>query len=599
MTIRTNHTPADTRNDVTTEPHSTPRRSRRTLAHLSMAVGLVAGAIAISVYRGADAERRVTTRAFIAVMCKFADNANGYNFTSADIDTMFNGSPYGLDGLVREMSLGEANLAGSKAVGWFTLPKARANYAPDWDGAAELTRDCAAAAVAGGVDIAPFRNIMVFLNDQLPGAEGRTVPVSIPVNGQPTDFTSVLITRRGLNSPGLVLHELGHVFGGKHTNSITDPLGGAAFYGERPDLNPNNPRRVNVGPGWDASNRDAMGWIPANRKTAVASGTQTITLTRLTQPGPNGMMLVDVPIGATGERYVVAARTRVGYDSQQTSNNTLQFGYLLRVQGVVIEKVSPTADTTTVWSNPGGNRESPDSIWSTGQTFTDPTGIRITVDRFDDTGAQVTITNGSGAPPATTAAPTTVAPTVPPTAPPTAPPTTAAPVVTTTTATNAPVVETTVPATAAPTVTPTVPPTAPPPPPTPTGGRPTDTFAGLPLLAVPTNVPGFSTAGFGVDAGEPANCNGIGATVWFKVTAPASGTLTVSTAGSDYDTVFSVYSGPPAATSFGELGYFGCVDDAPGTSQAEFTGPVTPGSTIYVQVGGYAGASGNLVIAVR
>lgn len=81
---------------------------------------------------------------------------------------------------------------------------------------------------------------MVFVNDQLPGAEGRTMPVTIPINGA-TPFTSVLITRRGLTSPPLVLHELGHVYGGKHTSSISDPLGGAAFYGERPELN-TNPR---------------------------------------------------------------------------------------------------------------------------------------------------------------------------------------------------------------------------------------------------------------------------------------------------------------------------------------------------------------------
>ena len=90
------------------------------------------------------------------------------------------------------ITLGVDNLDGSRAAGWFTLPKARAAYAPDWDGAATLTRDCAAAAATGGVDLAPYRNVMVFVNDQLPGAEGRTMPVTIPINGTETPFTSMV-----------------------------------------------------------------------------------------------------------------------------------------------------------------------------------------------------------------------------------------------------------------------------------------------------------------------------------------------------------------------------------------------------------------------
>ena len=79
---------------------------------------------------------------------------------------------------------------------------------------------------------------------------------------------------------------------------------------------------------------------------------------------------------------------------------------------------------------------------------------------------------------------------------------------------------------------------------------------------------------------------------------PASGTLTISTAGSSYDTVFAVYSGPATGATLANISNFGCIDDVPGSSQAAFTGPVTPGSIIYVQVGGYAAATGDLVISV-
>ncbi|MEZ5251906.1 MAG: hypothetical protein R2713_22680 [Ilumatobacteraceae bacterium] len=56
------------------------------------------------------------------------------------------------------------------------------------------------------------------------------------------------------------------------------------------------PRTNNVTPGWDAYNRDRMGFVPADRKVTVATGTQTVNLTRLTQPGA-GPMIVEVPSG--------------------------------------------------------------------------------------------------------------------------------------------------------------------------------------------------------------------------------------------------------------------------------------------------------------
>lgn len=127
--------------------------------------------------------------------------------------------------------------------------------------------------------------------------------------------------------------------------------------------------------------------IPDNRKVTVVSGTQTVTLTRLTQPAAGGIMLVNVPVGSTGDRYVVAARTHVGHDSQQTSNGTLQFGYLLREQGVVIEKVSSTADTTNdLLERREGTVRRRTASGAAAETFTDAAnGITIVIDRWDET----------------------------------------------------------------------------------------------------------------------------------------------------------------------------------------------------------------------
>ena len=524
-----------------------------------------------------DAQPVVDSRPTMALLCKYGDNAETYGFEADHLQRMFTGTPHSLDGLVQEMSLGKANLTGSRAAGWFTLPKARAAYAADFSGFAEIIRDCATAATAGGVDLTPFRDVAVFLNDQLAGAEAALVPVSLPVGGQEVAFRGIIVTRRGLTSPPLVLHEIGHAFGGKHTRSQTDPLGGGSTYGDRPERPVNGVplRTVNIGPGWDASNRDAMGWIPAERKVTFGGGTQSVTLSRLTQPTPTGAMLVNVPIGSTPARYVVSARTHTGYDAQTKFPDTLQFGHVVPVPGVVIEKVDPSVDTVTMFSTPGADSASAGAMWLPGQTFVDDAnGIRITVDRFDATGAQVTIT-GAGAAPATTQPPATQPPATQP--PATQPPATQPPA-------------TQPPATQPPATQPPAPPAA--------GGTPTDDLAAAPLVAVPSRLGGIATAGFTTAADEPPPCAGIGATAWFRVQVPASGTLTISTAGSTFDTALAYYRGPANATTVSSLAAVTCVDDVPGSTQAVITLTATPGEVLYVQAGGYGSATGTLEIAL-
>jgi hypothetical protein len=99
------------------------------------------------------------------------------------------------------------------------------------------------------------------------------------------------------------------------------------------------------------------------------------------------------------------------------------------------------------------------------------------------------------------------------------------------------------------------------------------------------------TTGATLEEGESQSCGNIGATVWFSFAAPVDGTLTVSTAGSSFDTVLSVheyaFSSPPLGLYPGV-----CNDDAGGpTSLLEF--PAIRGATYYFQVGGKSGASGD------
>lgn len=87
-----------------------------------------------------------------------------------------------------------------------------------------------------------------------------------------------------------------------------------------------------------------------------------------------------------------------------------------------------------------------------------------------------------------------------------------------------------------------------------------------------------------------------GKDVWYTVVVPASGSITIETAGNGglLDTVMTAYSG-----SCGGLTQIACNDDTTGIglfSRIVLTGQ-TPGSTIYVRVWGWNGASGSFVIS--
>lgn len=94
--------------------------------------------------------------------------------------------------------------------------------------------------------------------------------------------------------------------------------------------------------------------------------------------------------------------------------------------------------------------------------------------------------------------------------------------------------------------------------------------------------------------GEPQPfCSWIGSTAWFRFTATDSDDISIDTFGSDFDTVLAVYSGD----SLDNLAEVACNDDYSGhglQSAVQFT--PAPGTTYYVQAGGYDGAAGNLVV---
>ena len=100
-----------------------------------------------------------------------------------------------------------------------------------------------------------------------------------------------------------------------------------------------------------------------------------------------------------------------------------------------------------------------------------------------------------------------------------------------------------------------------------------------------------STSGFTLETSEPRPCGSIGATGWWSWTPTTSGTYTIDTRGSSFDTVLAIYTG----SSVTGLTNLNCNDDI-STSDVDstITRSFTAGTTYRIQVGGYNGATGTL-----
>jgi hypothetical protein len=101
---------------------------------------------------------------------------------------------------------------------------------------------------------------------------------------------------------------------------------------------------------------------------------------------------------------------------------------------------------------------------------------------------------------------------------------------------------------------------------------------------------GFNSTITGVDSSlstktdHAARCgaDSNGHVVWYTATAPATGTATADTVGSDYDTVLNVYKRGK---------FLACNDDTSGTT-SEVTFDVVAGKQYYFKVAAYDGDAG-------
>ncbi|MCY3022213.1 MAG: S8 family serine peptidase [Planctomycetota bacterium] len=124
-----------------------------------------------------------------------------------------------------------------------------------------------------------------------------------------------------------------------------------------------------------------------------------------------------------------------------------------------------------------------------------------------------------------------------------------------------------------------------------TSSRPAndDFAAAIAVGSTPFQVSGIN-AGASKEGGEPNHAGDAGgASVWWSWTAPSSGRVLVSTAGSTFSTVLGVYTGP-AVTQ---------LTAAASSNQGAVVFDAVVGTTYYLAVDGVGGATGSIALSLK
>ncbi len=120
---------------------------------------------------------------------------------------------------------------------------------------------------------------------------------------------------------------------------------------------------------------------------------------------------------------------------------------------------------------------------------------------------------------------------------------------------------------------------------------PNNNFANAQILPGSSGTVTGGNAGATQESGEPShepNGNPGGASVWYQWTAPFTGTATIDTIGSNFDTILGVYTG----TAVGSLTEVVKDDDSGGSNTSKVTFNATSGTVYRIAVDGFNRGSG-------
>ena len=349
------------------------------------------------VYRAlqATSQAAVTgSQAWVTILCRFADYTHVTPHPVSFYEKITRASYPALGHYWNEVSDGNVpDLAGSMVVGWYNLPRPYSYYRTMLEDGREsletdrAVRDCTAVADAD-VFFPDFDGInLAFNHSDYDTAASRGGSERLTLDGQTRFWGVTWMTPVGQPDQHVWAHEMGHALGLLHSSGPYDETYDSYWdvMGGWPPTLFSHPEYGDVPIHTIAYHKDFLGWIPPDRKyVAPPNTTRTITLERLAQPGAEGYLLAQIPIGESPtDFYTVETRLFAGYDEE------------IPDEAVVIHKVDTTLEdrlAQVVDVDNNGDPNDAGAMWTVGEIFTDlENNLQVSIDAARSTSYRVTI----------------------------------------------------------------------------------------------------------------------------------------------------------------------------------------------------------------
>jgi M6 family metalloprotease-like protein len=337
----------------------------------------------------APARAGVSGLDFITVLCRFADDPSVPLAPERLAQVV--GSEYpGMAEYYAELAWAPGIMAGNGVTtAWYDLPQVRSYYVQGTSLAlADLATDCTRAAEAE-IDFRDYYGINLQFGGAL--ATRASSPYDVlsfggswtsTLNGQTRTWGMTWISIGHAENYVIYAHEMGHALGWPHSSGR---YGNA--YDSNWDVMSRGYLRNETPWGWltvhtIAAHKDALGWIPPDRRWEPAPGTEeSATIVRSARPPEEGYLIAVVPRGPNST-FTAEVRQVMGHDRP------------LPGQAIVLHEVEGgRAYVVDVDANGDPNDDA--AQWTAGETFTDSlSGFALRVDAEVADGFEVTITRG-------------------------------------------------------------------------------------------------------------------------------------------------------------------------------------------------------------